>query len=141
MPHSLPNDHLTAQARFLEWLEAASAMAPESALKLWCQVNAFINGKPSLARIQVATLAAASPDSSYNEVERGVAPYVRDLVAPALGAFITSQVLLALGVGALLTAVITLVVFCVLLFRQGGSLDRIREWMDKKLESLRSFAP
>jgi hypothetical protein len=131
---------MTPQAAFLRWMRETASVSADTAVTLWCQVNAFIDRTPALARLQVDTATPGGLDRSFTAAERGIAPYASDLVGPVFGALLTSVLLPALGFGAVVTAVVTLVVFCVLLFRKDGALDRIKAWMDSRLAPLKAFA-
>lgn len=140
MPAARNADLTTAQASFVRWLQDAVSVGADLSLQLWCKLNSVIDANPALSRIQVNAAAPGAVDAEYAEVERGIVPLVKDIVAPVLGALAAGALFLALDLGAGLAAIAALLVFCVLLLRNGGSLDGISAWIEGKLALLKSFA-
>ncbi|MBA2920529.1 hypothetical protein GON01_02345 [Sphingomonas sp. MAH-20] len=129
----------TAQARFVQWFSAAMDVSREVALQLWCKVNGILASNTALARVQLGSGSGAEAERSFDSVQRGIGPYVKDILVPVLGALAAGTIFLALDFAALPAAIAALVVFVVLLFRRGGSIDGFRTWIDDKLEGLKKF--
>lgn len=128
---------VTAQTRFQQLLQQTFAVSSDTALQLWTKLDAFLRDKRQLLGLPLACTTPAELNEGYSQVEYRILPYVSSLAVPVLGGLAAMTVGIVLEFGALLTAIVTILVFLVLLLRKGGSLDVIQGWISDKLAGLR----
>lgn len=134
------NAHLrTAQARFVRWFSSATSVSQDVALQLWCKVNSILESDKRLAGVQVGFRSAADAERSYDNLQTGLGSHAKNIVGPVLSAIVVGGIV-GLVAPAILAAVAALVVFVVLLHKQGGTLDGLSDWIGEKLAVLNPFS-
>jgi len=129
----------TAQSRFVHWFGSVTSAGADAALVLWCKLNSLVESNKSLANLEIRASSAADLSASYERVEYGIAKQASNFVAPVLTALGAGFLTLVLAESAVLAAAVALVVFLVMLLRNGGSIDSASEWMNDKLSGLKAL--
>ncbi|HET8997733.1 MAG TPA: hypothetical protein VFN42_13780, partial [Acetobacteraceae bacterium] len=91
---------VTAQTRFQQAMQQTFALPADPALQLWTKLTAFLRDKPQLRDLPLAFGTTADLNDGYSRVEYRIAPYVRSLAVPVLGAMGVMALGIALDFGA-----------------------------------------